>query len=204
MSRAALLLLTTLLAGCEYDVSGANPATDDSGATSRPDADSTGTADAGGDAASATPDAAPPAPDARPPRACPDGYTADPATGSAYRVGSFLLDWSTAESLCADDGPGVHLAVIGNAAELNLVKTLSGGQVVWIGLSDLVTEHDFVSVTGETTSFAPWALGEPNDGGIFGEDCVEIRDGAFNDHGCSNLETYVCECDGRDEDPTAF
>jgi hypothetical protein len=208
MSRSALLLLTTLLAGCEYDVSGASPATDDGGASTRADAGPNATADATPgtpDAAPGTVDAATPtSPDARPVLACPDGYTLDPATGTGYRVGSFLLDWGTAEGACADDGQGTHLVVIGNAAERDHVKSLSGGQAVWIGLTDSVTEHDFVSVTSEATAFAPWALGEPNDGGLFGEDCVELRDGSYNDRGCSNLETYVCECDGRAEDPAAF
>ena len=42
------------------------------------------------------------------------------------------------------------------------------------------------------------------DDGLFGEDCVELKDGGFNDHGCGSLEYYLCECDGRAEDPDAF
>jgi hypothetical protein len=206
MSRHVLVLVTTLLAGCEYDVSGASFTSDDGGATTRPDGAAPGTPDGGADAAPGTPDAASSTlPDAAPARVCPDGYTADPTTGTAYRLGnSFLLDWSTAEAACADDGDGTHLAVVGGPAELERVKALSGGQAVWLGLSDRRSEHDFVAVTGEDTSFAPWALGEPNDGGLFGEDCVELRDGAYNDQGCGSLEYYVCECDGVAEDPGSF
>jgi hypothetical protein len=206
--RAPLVLLalvTSVLGGCEYDVSGAAPASDDAGAQGGADgAPGAADADVSIDATPGAPDATPLPPDAATPLACPSGYTLDPVSGRAFRLGSFILDWGTAEGACADDGVGTHLAVIRDAAELARVAPIVAGNSVWLGVSDRVTEGEFLAVSGGPVTFLPWAPGEPNDDGLFGEDCVELKDGIYNDHGCGSLEYYLCECDGAGEDTGAF
>jgi hypothetical protein len=205
--RAPLLLLalaTSVLGGCEYDVSGAAPASDDGSLGGADGAPGSADADLRSDAAPGTPDATLLPPDAAPPLQCPDGYSLDPVTGRAFRLGTFILDWATAEGACADDGVGTHLAVIRDVAELARVAPMVGGNSVWLGVTDRVDEGHFLAVSGGPVGFLPWAPGEPNDDGLFGEDCVELKDGSYNDHGCGSLEYYLCECDGAGEDPDAF
>jgi hypothetical protein len=203
MTRTLALFALTWLVACHYDTAGVSFADGDAG-FAHPDASERG-ADASTDATTPTgPDAAPP--DARPPLACPDGYQADPTTGSSYRLSpaGIFLDWSFAEGACADDGKGTHLVVIDDDAELGRVAALTGGNAAWIGISDRVTEDQFLRVTGGEATFLPWQSHQPDNSGLFGEDCVELTGGKLNDQGCSTLERYVCECDGRNPDPAAF
>jgi Lectin C-type domain len=196
-----VLLLTTALAGCVYDVSGHTFAHEDSDAAeSAPDAAEPPEAPPPDAMVDAAPPDATPAP---PPLACPDDYQVDPQTGSAYRLGWLLKRWRAAERDCEDDGPGIHLAIVDDEAELASVSALAGVLPAWVGVSDRVDEDRFLGVDGRAPDFMPWDTGEPNDSG-FGEDCVELRRSSFNDLPCAVPQRYVCECDGVAADDASY
>jgi hypothetical protein len=190
-------------AGCTFDTSGTS-ALDDAGlakpdASDAPDADTPPAIDAGPAAdapTGATPDAAPPA--------CADGYTFVPATGSWYRVGASLAGWYGGESSCEDDGPGAHLAIADDATEAATLAGLASPFRTWIGITDTIEEDTFVTVTGVFPTFTPWKQGEPNNGVLFGEDCVTLDADGYNDDGCGSLHAFVCECDGVPVDPESY
>lgn len=154
--------------------------------------------DAGGDAPLA-PDGMPVA-DAAPP--CPPAYTAVTAAGSAYRFVATTVTWAMAEAACEADGPGIHLAVIGDSAENDLVMTLVSGEP-WIGLTDRRIESVWRWVTGPALSgFTDWV--PPNPGGGTAQNCAELNGGGWHDDACDVPQPFLCECDGLSPDPSAF
>ena len=73
----------------------------------------------------------------------------------------------------------------------------SNQDVIWIGLSDEVTEGDFVWYDQSPVTYTNWAAGEPNQSGD--EDCVQIyTNGTWNDLSCSSnnaksiIEVNLC------------
>ncbi|KAG8521827.1 Pulmonary surfactant-associated protein A [Galemys pyrenaicus] len=64
----------------------------------------------------------------------------------------------------------------------------------FLGITDEVTEGQFVYVTGGRITYNKWKKEEPNDHGL-GEDCVILqkKDGAWNDISCSTSYQAVCE-----------
>ena len=198
--------VAALGAGCTFDPSGTSAL--DDGGLATPDAP---TPPDGGDepAIDAAPGAdapePPPTPDAAPPEPpCAGGYTFEPATGSWYRVGDTLAGWFGGESSCEDDGPGAHLAIADDAEEAAILVGLASPFRTWIGITDTVVEDTFVTVTGVFPTFTPWKQGEPNNGVLFGEDCVTLDSAGYNDDGCSGLHAFVCECDGVPVDPESY
>jgi hypothetical protein len=157
------------------------------------------TADAMADAD--PPDAAPDAaPDADP---CPGGYASiTGAPGSSrYRLVTSGAAWLAAEHACEADGPSSHLAILTSDGERDAVRGAISGDA-WLGVTDIVKEGTFALVTTGQASYLPWNFGEPND--LFGEDCVELNGGGFNDEDCGATNVYVCECDGTAADPVAY
>jgi hypothetical protein len=199
MKFVVVALTSASLAGCTFDANGL-PGT-------LPGPDARVEADAGPLDAAAV-DAEPP-PDAPTPDAafvCPAGYVKSTvAGGTSYRLVQQSRGWAAAEADCEDDSFGLtHLAVIGDAFELNAVSIVATVPEVWIGVSDRVEEAQYLAVTGESAPFLPWGSGEPNDSGLGGEDCVELNEEVFNDENCLGLLFYVCECDGVPADNDAF
>ena len=66
----------------------------------------------------------------------------------------------------------------------------------WIGFSDTASEGSWVWSSGLSVSYTNWNSGEPSGGT---EDCGHIYSdlwsvvGRWNDHPCSNQQSYVCE-----------
>ncbi len=133
---------------------------------------------------------------------CPTGYApiAGGQTRSQYRAVTAATDWLTAEKDCEDDGLA-HLVVLDGDSERDAVRAVVNGDT-WLGVSDRVAEGTFFKVTTGVATYLPWLSGEPND--QFGEDCVELSGGGFNDEGCDNGDAYVCECDGLAASPVAY
>jgi hypothetical protein len=202
-TSAAVLALA--LAACRFDGSGlpADPGGDDEppvDAPAQPPGD--GAADAAVDApvdagVNAAPDA----------RACPSSYVAVDGQASLYRLVTNADDWLAAERDCENDGDatggGTHLIVLDDAAEVAAVDARVN-VLAWIGMTDRVEENTFVLVTGPGAVFRPFRDGEPNDGVLASEDCVELNGNRLNDELCSSNRAYICECDGIDADPDAY
>jgi hypothetical protein len=136
---------------------------------------------------------------------CPASYTVMiSGSGTRYRAVAQPAAWPAAQADCADDGAGIHLAVIGSELERAGVRSLLDDDV-WLGSSDRVEEGRFRWVTGAVSPFTAWASGQPDDGDG-SEDCVEQKRASmpgWHDQPCTDLLAYVCECDGIAPDPTA-
>ena len=65
----------------------------------------------------------------------------------------------------------------------------------YIGLDDRAREGTFTWTDGSRVSYTRWHSGEPNNVGIGGEDCVQMRidSRSWNDIPCRDQLPYVCE-----------
>lgn len=103
--------------------------------------------------------------------------------GREYYVETSCQNWHEAESQAVTLGG--HLVSIGDAEENDFVTGLIPWHAGWwVGLSDQVTESDWVWSDGSPTTFLSWNQPyEPNGG--TGENCAEIGDtGTWNDLNC--------------------
>jgi len=145
---------------------------------------------------------------------CPTSYGL-PVDGYAARYRHYATGttWDDAETLCERDVLGfTHLVVLqddGERMAIILALAKAGSTTsVWIGLSDRVTEDQFLWVTDEPVGMPPretppWPAGQPDNGGPGApQNCVRIQ-GAnsttptmFDDADCTSIIDYICECDG--------
>ncbi len=161
-------------------------------------ADAAATIDAGRDADPSGPDGP-----GRPDAAVDAGFTC-PGTYS-FVVGPrrFVLkgsdEWRNGEVDCESDGATTHLAVIDSAAELAALQALTLGAVVWIGLSDRITEGVPLAVTGASPTFLPWL-----DADAANRDCVTAEAAGFRRADCLSGRPRICACDGQAPDPASY
>jgi hypothetical protein len=92
---------------------------------------------------------------------------AGPLTNAANRHVYYLVSshtWTAAEAEAV--GLGGHLVTINDAAEqqwvANTFLPLAGTRYLWIGLTDRDVEGTYQWVSGETSTYRNWQLGEPN------------------------------------------
>jgi len=102
--------------------------------------------------------------------------------------------WMEARKFCISQG--ADLAVLDNADEqtwvLSEAKKLAPAKEVWIGLSDLAAEGQFVWNDGKPITWSSWASGQPNNGND--SDCVRLRpDGKWDDRVCTEGAAAICE-----------
>ncbi len=117
----------------------------------------------------------------------------DPRYGSLgglphlYRLVSTQVSWSEAKAACESDG--AYLAIPNDAAEVPL---LDGD---WMGLTDVATEGQWLTVLGEAAPFLPWGTGEPA-GGV-DKNCARLDSTLerLEARDCIDARDYVCECD---------
>ena len=123
------------------------------------------------------------------------GWAYAGTTGHLYTLTDHL-PWWAAEAKAVSLGG--HLVTVNDSAERDwLVTTFGGDERFWIGLNDRNTEGTWVYSSFETSSFFPWLSGEPNNGGGYGEDFVEMNYGSpgrWNDHKGSTLKRGIIEC----------
>lgn len=94
------------------------------------------------------------------------------------------------KALCA--GLRGTVAIPRNAEENKAIREVAKGNA-FIGITDEVTEGQFMYVTGGRLTYSNWKKNEPNDYGS-GEDCVVIvDDGVWNDISCQSSFIAVCE-----------
>jgi hypothetical protein len=153
-------------------------------------------------------DAAPDAPDAAidaDDRAIdPCAATYDKSFGiSSYRLETTAVAWDVAERACEADGRGMHLVLFGDSPEMNAVERIEMGTPIWVGLTDRITDGEFVNVTGPMPLFMPWRTDDPS---FTGPGCVAFDPNArtYHDVACNTPVAYVCECDGMRAKPGSF
>jgi len=107
------------------------------------------------------------------------------------------LAWMDARAECS--AVGYELVSIGSEDEDDFVDLYAGLLLLdewWLGLNDRATEGTFVWASGEPVTYTDWLLLQPDDGAIFGEDCVEMNVSVlaqWNDADCANHKGYICE-----------
>lgn len=100
--------------------------------------------------------------------------------------------FADARTACA--GLGAHLAILSTQAIDAVAETLVGTHDTFIGLTDEVTEGQFVWVDGTLLGFSNWETGEPNNGnGGTAEDCAVIAGArpakGWDDRPCAPVST---------------
>jgi hypothetical protein len=133
---------------------------------------------------------------------CGPGYASWAPLTSRYRIAA-ALDWSVAEADCETDGG--HLVVVNDLAEHTEVRARIATGNIWIGMTDRITESQYLQVTGGLPDYTAWSGAPPSN---TGEDCVEILTNSnYEDTSCIQVASafgYVCECDGTSSMIGAF
>jgi len=134
--------------------------------------------------------------DATIPAATLPGYTYVGAIGShTYFVSNDPTNWLNAKTLA--ENLGAHLASISNAGENAVVAQaipFTFNNTAWIGLTDEVSEGDYVWVDGTPFTYSNWSSGEPNN--LNDEDYIHMYlDGTWNDLDPDAEFQYVIEFD---------
>lgn len=122
---------------------------------------------------------------------------------SYYRFSATGAGWDAAEHACEADGRGSHLVVFDNPVERNMVEGMVMSTVIWVGVTDRVTDGNFLTVMGEQPSLLPWQNMDPS---FPGPGCVQFDPSSRlnHDQDCSTQVAYVCECDGIPARPSSY
>uniref|UniRef100_A0A673HN71 C-type lectin domain-containing protein n=1 Tax=Sinocyclocheilus rhinocerous TaxID=307959 RepID=A0A673HN71_9TELE len=108
---------------------------------------------------------------------------------SLYFISYERKSWTESRQDCKDRG--ADLIIINNREEQGLVKQLSVGTFVWIGLTDSDVEGRWKWVDGSILTSGFWGSGEPN--GHRGENCVVSYASWWYDYPCNNAFKWICE-----------
>jgi predicted outer membrane repeat protein len=101
------------------------------------------------------------------------------------------LTWSQAQAACELES--MHLAVVTDAQEDEVVRILAAGAAVSLGGTDSASEGDWTWVSGEPWGYSNWAVGEPNNAGG-SEHCLRMgTTGLWTDVSCAAAAHFVCE-----------
>jgi hypothetical protein len=119
--------------------------------------------------------------------ACPLGWSV--LSNRCYFFVEVELDWNGAQAAC--EALGASLASIGGEGEDNFVRSLVKEGSFWLGGSDGMTEGQWLWSDGTPWSYDHWGSGQPDN--WFNEDCLERKDGRWNDTGCEDKLSSVCE-----------
>src|SRR4051812_18961411 len=104
---------------------------------------------------------------------------------SYYRFTGTGASWDIAEHACEADGRGTHLAVFDDSLEMNKVEAMVNGIEIWVGITDRVTDRNFLAVVGESPKFLPvWQSMDPS---FPGPGCVQFNPSSrlIHDQDCS-------------------
>ena len=105
------------------------------------------------------------------PCSCPAGFSR--CAGRCLRRLDQAVTYAEAERLCTQ--LGAHLAVPRSEQENQCATSATGGARVWLGISDAITETQFVGADGcgpVPVDDPAWADGQPNDYG--GQDYLAL------------------------------
>ncbi|XP_069695674.1 hemolymph lipopolysaccharide-binding protein-like [Periplaneta americana] len=116
-----------------------------------------------------------------------------------YKLHQQVTTWFDARKTCIKEG--THLVVINSETEakalLNIMAVNNDTKVIFVGFNDIVTEGDYITVSGESlnkTGFVRWAPNEPNPKYTSSEDCGTFRNsGQYNDVPCTVKYAFICE-----------
>lgn len=107
-----------------------------------------------------------------------------------YITNGERMPFSKVKALCTELQATV--AAPKNADENKAIQDVAG-DIAFLGITDEVTEGQFMYVAGGRLTYSNWKTNEPNNHGS-GEDCVILlKDGLWNDISCSSSFLAVCE-----------
>ncbi|XP_056323487.1 uncharacterized protein LOC130236758 [Danio aesculapii] len=108
-----------------------------------------------------------------------------------YFISYEKKSWSESKRYCRDRK--ADLIIINNREEQDFVKKISGGDMIWIGLTDSDEEGNWKWVDGTslTTGFRFWGTFEPN--GKRGENCAVSYSSGWADYPCNAYFQWICE-----------
>uniref|UniRef100_A0A8C2BXU4 C-type lectin domain-containing protein n=1 Tax=Cyprinus carpio TaxID=7962 RepID=A0A8C2BXU4_CYPCA len=107
---------------------------------------------------------------------------------SLYFLSSEKKSWSGSRKYCTDKK--ADLISINNQEEQDFVKNISGGKLVWIGLTDTDVEGTWKWVDRSNMTFRFWETGQQNN---IEEDCALTRSTGWADFPCGNKYNWICE-----------
>ncbi|KAF4114205.1 C-type lectin domain family 4 member E-like [Onychostoma macrolepis] len=110
---------------------------------------------------------------------------------SLYLISSEKKSWTESRRYCTDRR--ADLIIINNTEEQDFVKNISGGDLVWIGLTDRDVEGRWKWVDGSDVTFRFWQPGEPNSFQGKEEDCAVNRSPGWADYPCDYSSKWICE-----------
>ncbi|CAL4076106.1 unnamed protein product, partial [Meganyctiphanes norvegica] len=119
--------------------------------------------------------------------------------GGETIIGSICLMFSTDTRNFADAKEacvlkGGRLATISQdpQAVIDYVLQYYGGQAIWVGASDIVTDGSWTWTNGQAVdNNFPWNNNEPNGRG--NENCLATWGQGYNDYTCGSGLKYICE-----------
>lgn len=107
-----------------------------------------------------------------------------------YVTNGEIMPFSKVKALCTELQATV--ATPKNAEENQAIQDVAK-DTAFLGITDEVTEGQFIDMTGGRLTYSNWKKDEPNNFGS-GEDCVILlKDGLWNDISCSSSFLAVCE-----------
>uniref|UniRef100_A0A672QAC1 C-type lectin domain-containing protein n=1 Tax=Sinocyclocheilus grahami TaxID=75366 RepID=A0A672QAC1_SINGR len=109
---------------------------------------------------------------------------------SFYFISSEMKSWAESRRYCTERG--ADLISINNREEQDFVKSISGNNAVWIGLTDSELEGRWKWVDGSTLTPGFWSPGEPNSY-TGNEDCALSYISYGYDYSCDSVCKWICE-----------
>ncbi|XP_051540911.1 CD209 antigen-like [Myxocyprinus asiaticus] len=122
---------------------------------------------------------------------------------SVYYISSEMKSWSESRRYCTERGADLMIInntgtnddiivlLLYNVSFQDFVINISGGNQVWIGLTDSDEEGTWKWVNGSTLTSGFWRNGEPN--GYVKENCALIQSSRWHDYPCNNAYKWICE-----------
>nr|XP_043904765.1 CD276 antigen-like isoform X2 [Solea senegalensis] len=130
-------------------------------------------------------------------KTCPDGWTT--AQSSCYLFSMTYGSWDKGRNDCMERG--ADLVTIGNSEEQKLICKMSKHDI-WIGLTDRLTEGDWIWTDGRPLTLPFWQTFQPDNGrgdpANGEEDCAVLRPRVnfnrnWNDLRCDARLYWLCE-----------
>ena len=123
--------------------------------------------------------------------ACPASYARIPGIGPTWSEPKPPASWVSARSSCLAEGG--HLAVPLSQLEALALVEHGGGDLLWVGISQLELPGTWTTVAGVPATFLPWDAqsNEPDGSGP----CARLEpDAELSDVDCQQTFAFVCEC----------
>ncbi|GFO31145.1 metalloendopeptidase [Plakobranchus ocellatus] len=124
---------------------------------------------------------------------CPSGWTTNPENFHCYKKFNTKKTFPEAKADC-EAQKGI-VATAKNKQEQDIVNSVRNSGDIWLGMSDEITEKDWIWIDGDLVLWFNWNKWEPNDYGKSGEDCAMMKGNSqWNDMHCTKRQyPYVCK-----------